>query len=98
MPAPSHRFFAMSAARPVLVCVCAALAVVAAGCGGVSASDCRAAALAQAESENAWGSAIEAHDMAHATGIQDHSEFEEQLLTSRVDLIIASAGVQRACQ
>lgn len=68
-----------------------------AGCGA-SASSCRAAAVSQAHAENVWGSAIEVHNEAHESGDLDHSAVDEQLLNSRVDLIIASEAVRRACR
>ena len=72
--------------------------VLALASGGGSASECRAAAVAQAEAENVWGSAIEAHNAAHETSDQDHPGVDERLLSSRVEMIIASEAVRRACR
>ena len=74
----------------------AMLAVILAGCGGSASSDCRAAAEAQAQAEIAWGMTVEAHDAAHVTG-DEHAAAEGQLFTDRVEMIIATAEVQRAC-
>ena len=74
------------------------LAFLLAGCGGggVSLSGCRDAATAQAESERAWAAVIEAHNAAHGA-TADHLELEEQLLDSRVDVIVAIESTRRAC-
>ena len=66
--------------------------------GGVSASECRAAANAQAEAENAYITAITAHDAAHTLGNDDHPDTDDQTFTSRVDLIVATEATRGACQ
>ena len=76
----------------------ATVAVVAlSGCGGVSASECRAAATIQAEAEEAWAASIDVHELAHESG-QDHPGVDEQLRTDRVDLIVAVGATRRSCQ
>lgn len=80
-----------------LAAVVTVLAAVLSSCGGVSASECRAAAIAQAEAEQDWGASIDVHELAHQNE-QDHPGVDEQLLTSRADLIVASENTSRACQ
>ncbi len=72
-------------------------AVVLSACGGGSSAECRKVATAQAESERTWATAIEAHNAAHAEAA-DHLELEEQLLVSRVEVIIATESTRRACR
>ena len=73
------------------------LVVLLSGCGtGVDADECRDAATAQAEAETAWTSALDAHAAEHETG-QEHEGVEDQLMVSRVDLIVANEETRRAC-
>ena len=76
------------------------LSLVLTGCGGsgMSATDCRAAAAAQAQAEDAYVAAITAHEQAHTAGNDDHSDIDEQTLTRRIDLIVATEATYRACQ
>lgn len=67
-----------------------------AGCG-VSQSECRDAATAQVMAEMAWAAIIDTHNAAHAAGV-DHTETEDALVSSRVDLIMATETVRRACR
>lgn len=69
-----------------------------AGCsnsGGAAA--CRDAASAQAIAEQAWASAIEAHNGAHASELLDHPDLEEQLMTGRIEVIITTEETRKAC-
>ncbi len=66
--------------------------------GGVSASKCRAAATAQAQAEDAYIATIAAHEEAHTAGNDDHRDIDEQTLTRRVDLIVATEATRQACQ
>lgn len=63
----------------------------------VDDDECRAAARAQAEAEAAWSSTIEAQAAAHDHGEDHHPGVEAQLLDDRIEMIIATAAVQRAC-
>ncbi len=76
------------------------LSLVLVSCGGVgsSASECRSAAAAQAVAEDAYVSAITAHDEAHAAGSADHPDTDDETFTRRVDLIVAAEATRRACQ
>ena len=71
-----------------------------ASCGGdsVSASECRAAATAQALAEDAYLAALRTHDEAHTVGNDDHPDTDDQTLTRRVDMIVAVEATQRACR
>ncbi len=77
------------------------LSLVLVSCGGgsgVSASECRSAAAAQAIAEDAYVAAITAHDEAHAMGDVDHPDSDDETFTRRVDLIVAAEATRRACQ
>lgn len=72
--------------------------LVMAGCGDdVSASGCRAAAVAQAEAENVYFVVLSAHEEAHAAGDDSHPGTEDPL-AARVDLIVATEATARACR
>ncbi len=75
------------------------LSLALASCGGsVSASECRAAATAQAAAEDAYVAAITVHDAAHAASSDEHPDTDDQTFTSRVDLIVATEATRGACQ
>lgn len=79
--------------------VVVALSLMSAGCsGGVSASGCHAAAVAQAEAENAYLAAIAAHEEAHATGNDSHPDTDDETMSRRVELIIATEATAGACR
>ncbi len=80
-----------------LAAVVLSLVLVSCG-GGVSASECRSAAAAQAMAEDAYVAAITAHDEAHAMGDVDHPDSDDETFTRRVDLIVAAEATRRACQ
>ena len=76
-----------------------ALSLMLAGCsGGVSTSGCHAAAVAQAEAEDAYLAAIAAHDEAHAFGTDAHPDTDDETMARRVELIIATESTARACR
>ncbi len=84
----------------MLAVVCLALVAVSCG-GGGSVSECRAAAMAQAVAEDAYIAALTAasgdHDHAPSSD-HDHAEIDEQVITSRVDVIVATEATRRACE
>ncbi len=65
---------------------------------GVSASECLAAATAQAAAEDAYLAALRTHDEVHTVGNDDHPDTDDQTFTNRVDLIVATEATRRACQ
>ncbi|WP_420622101.1 hypothetical protein [Candidatus Poriferisodalis sp.] len=66
---------------------------------------CESAAWAQADAEQRWGQAIEAHDAAHQTAEDhageldgpDHDASAESIVAARVAMIIAEAETRREC-
>lgn len=86
-------FAATSFARGLVV-----LAVALTACGNsVDAGECHDAAIAQAVAEQAWASVIETHNAAHIDSMDEHPELEGALLSSRVDVILATEATRRAC-
>ncbi len=77
----------------------AVLALVLAGCsGGASVSECRAAALSQAQAEDAYLAALTAHEAQHSAGNDAHPDTDDLMLNARVDLIVAAESTRRACR
>ncbi|MXW77009.1 MAG: hypothetical protein F4Z58_13410 [Acidimicrobiaceae bacterium] len=89
-----RRFFAATPLARGLVVL--ALAITACG-NNVDSGECNDAATAQAVAEQAWASVIEAHNAAHIDSTDEHPELEGALLSSRVDVIVASEEPRRAC-
>ena len=75
------------------------LVLVLTGCGGEwPSAACRDAAAAQAEAEEAYLTVYAAHAVEHAAGSDDHAEYDQRLLTSRIDRILADEATARACR
>ena len=77
------------------------MALTAVGCGGGSVSECHAAAMAQTVAEDAYIAAFTAasgdHDHAPSSD-HDHAEIDEQVVTIRAEVIVATEVTRRACQ
>lgn len=66
---------------------------------------CESAAWAQADAEQRWGHAIEAHEMLHEAGLVNASEADhakhdvtaEAIVAARVEMIVAEAETRRQC-
>ena len=73
-----------------------ALALLVGSGDGVDAGECRDAATAQVEAEQAWSALLEAHAAAHEAH-EEHEAVDDHTMSSRVDLVVATEATRRAC-
>lgn len=77
-----------------LACGCVLTAV---ACTSADAAACEAAAWWQAESEQRWAAALEAHEVAHADGVDHSDDPATDALGARVTMILAEAETRKQC-
>jgi len=51
----------------------------------------------QASAEQRWAAAVEAHQIAHESDIDDHQDVADQMVSARVEMILAEAVTRRQC-
>ncbi|MYA82180.1 MAG: hypothetical protein F4155_12590 [Acidimicrobiales bacterium] len=87
------------------IVIVAALTLSACAVSATGSEACEAAAWAQADAEQRWGQAIEAHELVHASVIEDtsrldHAEHDataEAIVAARVEMIVAEAETRHQC-
>lgn len=69
------------------------------GCAssGFTSEACQTAALTQASAEQRWGAAVEAHQIAHESDIDNHEGIADRMISARVEMILAEAETRRQC-
>lgn len=67
------------------------------GCSSANAAACEAAAWSQADAEERWAAAFQAHGEAHERGIDHGNDAETDVLGARVTMILAEAETRRQC-
>lgn len=66
-------------------------------CAPADASACESAAWSQADAEQRWALAYEAHEQAHEEGRDHGAEPETDVLGARVAMILAEVETRKQC-
>ena len=88
-----------------LIAIIAVLTLGGCAISATGSEACEAAAWAQADAEQRWGQAIEAHETVHETALEGTSEFDrakhevtaEAVVAARVEMIVAESATRRQC-
>ena len=81
------------AATAASVCLCLLTA-----CTSTDSAACESAAWIQADAEQRWAAALEAHAEAHDLEIEHDDHPEMDIVGARVTMILAEADTRRECR